>query len=537
MAFKKLTNYSDVEREFKSRYEFGDEWLENICRIQYEDLPKLQESIEYLLETDYNTVSGFTFPELMEAASYVKTFTPKEYLREWKRQDKNLGVNESFIGTTQAQAPFPILNKGLVLYTYEKSVLPYLAHVFDLKANRGLAYYMELHAQNTPFGSAVNKGDLIASPISLSKQTTNFITSKITNAVVKTLVQGQDTYQIHLAATQADPNAVMSIQPQSLTVTVDGLAPAFLQDLSNDVAETSVYMTNVNGLIGQASVDLNTGIMTLVLAAAPSQSGGSIRATFNRDLETTAGGATNQAVVAPQLKSVQLNAEDFSVFTETNLHQQRLAQVIFGIDWNSEVDNLLGACYNREIANKVLSDIVANIPTGSIQSYDIGSNIGADNRYFNTSFVPVPIGTIHKMISKATGLTGGRKVSTYAANIDMFPILEHLPKFKSIETGENFMGGMALAGTYDGLPVIQAYAPILADAADGAEMVGIYKSKEKEFLTAAVVGQFILPVIRDIYDQNNLATNRKQLIASAAVKTVVPNLASKLIITGINTLL
>ena len=119
----------------------------------------------------------------------------------------------------------------------------------------------------------------------------------------------------------------------------------------------------------------------------------------------------------------------------------------------------------------------------------------------------------------------------------MFPLLEHLPKFKGIETGENYMGGMALAGTYDGIPVIQAYEPILSGAESGAQMVGVYKSKEREFLSAAVVGQFILPVVRDIYDQNNLATNRKQLIASAATETVVPNLSASLIVTGINTIL
>ena len=529
----KFTQFDQVVAEFKNRSNGS-----NILRtglytapVRLSELSEHKEDVEYLLGTEYNTISGMTFSEIMEGVSNVITNDASEYLNDNKMLNGML--SESFIGTTQAQTQFPVLNKGLVMYQYEKSVLPYLAHVFDLKANRGLAYYMELIAQNTQGDGS--KGDIIASPKTLSKQTTNFITTKVTGKIVETLVQGQDSYTIYLGGGQSTP---ISIQPQSLVLTVDGLGDAKLEDLSNDKDGTAIYLTNVDGKVGDATVNLNTGEITIVLAVAPAQSGGKIRATFNRDVQTIAGGATNQAVVAPQLTSVQLNAEDFSVFTETNLHQQRLAQVIFGMDWNAEVDNLLGACYNREIANKVLADIVANIPSTSVTPYDITSTLQTgDNRYFNTAFLSVPFNTLSKNISKASGLTGLNKVSSYAVNVDAMPVIQNLPKFKAVETGENFMGGMALVGTYDNVPVIQAYEPILAGSASGAEVVGIYKSKEREFLTAAVVGQFILPVIRDIFDQNNLAVNRKQLIASAATKTVVPKLASKLVINGIDSLL
>ena len=83
------------------------------------------------------------------------------------------------------------------------------------------------------------------------------------------------------------------------------------------------------------------------------------------------------------------------------------------------------------------------------------------------------------------------------------------------------------------MPVIVGYAPILTSG----EVVGIYKSKNKDFLTPYCWGTFILPIIRDIFDQDNLAVNRKQLIASAAGAVVAERLAAKYTITDIDDVL
>ena len=69
------------------------------------------------------------------------------------------------------------------------------------------------------------------------------------------------------------------------------------------------------------------------------------------------------------------------------------------------------------------------------------------------------------------------------------------------------------------------------------EVVAVYKSAKTAFLAPYAFGQQILPVIRDIYDQNNLAVNHKQLIASAAGEVVAERLAAKLTINGIDEIL
>ena len=139
------------------------------------------------------------------------------------------------------------------------------------------------------------------------------------------------------------------------------------------------------------------------------------------------------------------------------------------------------------------------------------------------------MGNLGKLITAASGI-GNNKLSALVINIDVLPIMRALPKFTAANNDfEELMGGMYLAGLYDGMPVIVGYDPIVTSG----EIIGIYKGK-KDFLTPYVWGTFILPIIRDIYDQDNLAVNRKQLIASAAGRVVAERLASKITLLNID---
>jgi hypothetical protein len=278
---------------------------------------------------------------------------------------------------------------------------------------------------------------------------------------------------------------------------------------------------------------LTTGEVNIELAEAPASSGGKVFATYCRDIETIDGGKANMARAQVSLESKQLDAEDFSVFTETSIYQEALSKAIFGQDWNSLVDEALAALYNKEVGNKIVAEIKAAIPEESIKTHDITKAVGGNNDLFNVQFISVVIGLLGKMITKASGI-GNNKLSALVINIDVLPIMRALPKFTAANADfEEVMGGMYLAGLYDGMPVIVGYEPVLASG----EVMGIYKSRNKDFLTPYCWGTFILPIIRDIFDQDNLAVNRKQLISSAAGKVVAENLASKITITDIEDVL
>lgn len=536
---QKFKTLEDVKKAFKVRAN-GEDTLTSHPGFRYGDIDKHAHVLERLLETDYNTVSGFSFTELMEAMSSLQTnFGSKAYFQEYKKDSKSIAVsesviseaasseyfNEAFEGTTMAQAPFPVPAISLVTYQYEKSVIPYLAHQFDLKGNRGLVYYQEIKAKNTK--GNITTEDLLGSPKEISKQPIGFVGTKVINETLTTTASGDTTY--------SGTFDYFPVQPGSVVITVEGEDGYFQDVASADVRDGEVSLLSVNGLLGTCTFKYLTGEFDIVLAAAPASAGLKIQATYNRDVETITGGTNNQAVVTVELASKALIAENFSVFTETNLYQEALSRAIFGLDWNSEVDNALAALYNKEVANKITSEIKAKIIAGSIDTHDISANIstGGNNSLFNTQFVAVVLGKLRKLIVGASGIACN-KLSAIAVNIDVLPILEALPKYKAADAMfEETMGGMALVGLYDGVPVVIGYDPVLT----AGEVIGLYKSKNKDFLTPYVFGTFVLPVIRDIFDQDNLAVNRKQLISSAAGEVVAERLAAKMTINGIDTIL
>ena len=536
---KRFNTPEDVKKAFKTRSNGGSEL--DFHSVRYEDLEKNEHILERFLDTDYNEISGFSFTEIMEAMSLARSsFGNKDYFQQYKKDKEAMEVsesvvsdassseyfNEAFEGTTVQQAPFPVPAVSLVTYQYEKSVVPYLCHQFDLKGNRGLVYYQEIKATNTK--GNITTDDLLGSPKEISKQPVGFVGTKVIAETLATTTSGTTSYP-------SLGTGYFPVQPGSVVVTIEGLDGYFQDVASDDALDGTVMLASINGDLGTCSINYTTGGIVLNLKATPASAGLKIRATYNRDVETITGGVNNQARLTVELKTKSLVAENFSAFTETNLYQEALSRAIFGLDWNSEVDNALAAIYNKEVANKIISEIKAEIIADSIDTHDISASIstGGNNALFNTQFIAVVLGKIKKLITGASGIPVQR-LSAIAVNIDVLPILEALPKYKSTDAlFEETMGGMALVGLYDGIPVVIGYDPILTSG----EVVGLYKSKNKDFLTPYVFGTFVLPIIRDIYDQDNLAVNRKQLISSAAGKVVAERLAAKMTISGIDTIL
>lgn len=534
----RFNTLEQVKKEFLLKSRGGDKLPRH--SVRFNDLQKYGTIVEDLLESDYNKVSGFSFSELMEAISLVDTnCSSDDYLKAMRNDSKAMKVNESAItGTegeynfwsvnealdpsTTAQAPYPVPSLALTTWQYTKAVIPYLAHQFDLGGNRGLVYYMQVNAANSK-GNIQDK-DLLGSPKDMSKQPLAFAgTQNVTKEEVASLVSGQTTYTYTLKN--------VPVQPGSLVLNVEGEA-GYFKDIATGDADT-VALLSVDGNLGTATLVRSTGVINITLATAPASSTGKIYATYRRDIETVDGGKANMARVQFKLDSKQLEAEDFSIFTETSVYQEALSKAIFGLDWNNQIDEGLAALYNKEVANKITAEIKAAIPASSIKTHSLNKTTGGNNDLFNVQFLSVIIGQLGTLITQASGI-GNKKIMAIAVNIDVLPLLRALPKFTEANNDyEELMGGMYLAGLYDGMPVIVGFDPILTSG----EIVGIYKSKSKDFLTPYVWGTFILPIIRDIFDQDNLAVGRKQLISSAAGEVVAEKLASKITITDIDSVL
>lgn len=551
----KLQTVQDVRRAFRERANGGN-ILERHKAFRYEDIDQFEKSgiLEGLLNTDYNKISGFSKSEIFEAISYLQSsLGSKSYMTDCRNNGVQVSeslyegedlsamsdnffssISEAFEGTTAQQAPYPVPSISFVTYRYEKSVLPFLCHLFDLKGNRGLIYFQKVKSVNAQGNIAA--GDVLADPRNFPAQPVAYATTKIINEEVGSLTTGSTAFTATLAHVP---------QPGTLIINLDG-ATGWFQDFQAQSAKVGeVVLTPVAENLGTAVFNYDTKTLTITLTTAPVSEGLKVRATYNRDVETIEGGKERQAELTMDVEAKQLVSENVSIFTKSNVYQEQLARAIFGLDWNEELDRMLGMVYNKEMANKVVAEIRAQIPAVNVVTHDITATLAqidtatpiaagsGDNKLFNTQFLAIVLGVLKKRIVKASGIHANR-FSTLVAHIDLLPILEALPKYTpSTVSHEDQMGGMFLGGLYDGIPVIYAFDPIVAEN----EIIGLYKSQVQDFLTPYALGTFMDPIVREVFDQENLGINRKQLLATIGGDVIAETLTAKLIVNNVDTLL
>ena len=553
----KFKTVEDVKKAFRT-VAAGADTLPRHGGFRYGDIDKHSAVLEEILDSDYNKISGFSRSEIFEAVSHLQTqFGTNAYLSDCRAnrvpvseslyegvtlsecEDNYYSVCEAFEATTAQQAPYPVPSISFVTYRYEKTVLPFLCHLFDLRGNRGLVYFQKITAVNSL--GTIEKGDELGRAGRMPAQPNAFATTHIVNEEIGELNDGVAEYEFELKFVP---------HPGTLIVTLDGHTGYFQDFQAEKAQDNKGILTPVGEALGFATVEYPTEAeqaagkkakvkINLAVAGA---AGLKVRADYNRDVETHQGGVERQARFTMSVEAEHIVTENISIFTETNLYQEALSRAIFGLDWNDEVDRAMAMIYNKEMANKVITEIRDRIPATNLLSHDITSTLAlpggtatgtGDNKIFNVQFLAIVMGALNKVINKSSGIDA-RRFTTFVVNIDVLPIFEGMDKYTQTTVDqEDQMGGMFLAGTYDGIPVVAGYDPIIPEG----EVIGLFKSKTQDFLTPYVLGTFMDPVIRDIYDQDNLAINKKQMIATIGGKNMAPQLTGKLTIAGINDLL
>ena len=553
----KFKTVEDVKKAFRT-VAAGADTLPRHGGFRYGDIDKHSAVLEEILDSDYNKISGFSRSEIFEAVSHLQTqFGTNAYLSDCRAnrvpvseslyegvnlsdcEDNYYSVCEAFEATTAQQAPYPVPSISFVTYRYEKTVLPFLCHLFDLRGNRGLVYFQKITAVNGL--GTIEKGDELGRAGRMPAQPNAFATTHIVNEEIGELNDGVAEYEFELKFVP---------HPGTLIVTLDGHTGYFQDFQAEKAQDNKGILTPVGEALGFATVEYPTEAeqaaskkakvkINLAVAGA---AGLKVRADYNRDVETHQGGVERQARFTMSVEAEHIVTENISIFTETNLYQEALSRAIFGLDWNDEVDRAMAMIYNKEMANKVITEIRDRIPATNLLSHDITSTLAlpggtatgtGDNKIFNVQFLAIVMGALNKVINKSSGIDA-RRFTTFVVNIDVLPIFEGMDKYTQTTVDqEDQMGGMFLAGTYDGIPVVAGYDPIIPEG----EVIGLFKSKTQDFLTPYVLGTFMDPVIRDIYDQDNLSINKKQMIATIGGKNMAPQLTGKLTIAGINDLL
>ena len=519
----KFKTVEDVKKAFRT-VAAGADTLPRHGGFRYGDIDKHSAVLEEILDSDYNKISGFSRSEIFEAVSHLQTqFGTNAYLSDCRAnrvpvseslyegvnlsdcEDNYYSVCEAFEATTAQQAPYPVPSISFVTYRYEKTVLPFLCHLFDLRGNRGLVYFQKITAVNSL--GTIEKGDELGRAGRMPAQPNAFATTHIVNEEIGELNDGVAEYEFELKFVP---------HPGTLIVTLDGHTGYFQDFQAEKAQDNKGILTPVGEALGFATVEYPTEAeqaagkkaKVKINLAVAGDAGLKVRADYNRDVETHQGGVERQARFTMSVEAEHIVTENISIFTETNLYQEALSRAIFGLDWNDEVDRAMAMIYNKEMANKVITEIRDRIPATNLLNHDITSTLAlpggtatgtGDNKIFNVQFLAIVMGALNKVINKSSGIDA-RRFTTFVVNIDVLPIFEGMDKYTQTTVDqEDQMGGMFLAGTYDGIPVVAGYDPIIPEG----EVIGLFKSKTQDFLTPYVLGTFMDPVIRDIYDQDN----------------------------------
>ena len=451
----KFKTVEDVKKAFRSVAN-GADTLPRHGGFRYGDIDKHSAVLEEILDSDYNKISGFSRSEIFEAVSHLQTqFGTNAYLTDCRANRVNVSeslyegvdlsacednyfstVSEAFEATTAQQAPYPVPSISFVTYRYEKTVLPFLCHLFDLRGNRGLVYFQKITSTNS-LGD-VKAGDELGRAGRMPVQPNHaYATTHITNEELGALAEGETEYEFELKFVP---------HPGTLVVTLDGHTGYFQDFQAERAQDNKGILTPVGEALGYATIEYPTEAeqqagkkakVKINLAAAAGSAGLKVRADYNRDVETHEGGVERQAKFTMSVEAEHIVTENISIFTETSLYQEALSRAIFGLDWNDEVDRAMAMIYNKEMANKVITEIREKIPATNMLTHDITSTLAlpggsatgtGDNKLFNVQFLGIVMGALNKVINKASGIDA-RRFTTFVVNIDVLPIFEGMPKY------------------------------------------------------------------------------------------------------------
>jgi len=551
---KLFSTVDDVKHVFLEESLGGDSIARDGLRgVRLSDIDTHSTKIQRLLESTVNKVNGLSFTEILEAVKkFNAIFGTNQYMTTAKSNCKELSesmvvgsgkegsdfcaVSEDFAGTQVATAPYPVPSVGMSLYHYEQTVLPFLAHLYDLEGIRGFIYYQNIFAENAK--GNVAKDNLLGSPKQIADvQPVGFVGTKKTNETVAKTVAGQTGYTGTLAN--------VPVMPGTVTIFVPGKEGHFT-DIANkgSRAEGTHQLLSVEGNLGTATINYKTGAITIELKDAPASGDINIVANYDREVQTAEDGAGNIAKVRMELESKVVVAEDFSVQTTANVQTEALARAVFGLDWNRELNRMLAQLFNKEVGNKVITEIKEALGTEQVAIHDMANGInnmghtgditalGGNNNLFNIWMLPFVVNKLNQIISENSGIQA-QNVNTILVGQAVVPIIRGLDKFEDVKGTVRNQSGTALIGKYRGIPVLAGYAPIV----NNNEILGLYKDPETDFLAPYAVGTFLAPFIRDIYDNANLAVGRKQLIASVAGTVCAERLVAKIDLTNIDKLL
>lgn len=226
-----------------------------------------------------------------------------------------------------------------------------------------------------------------------------------------------------------------------------------------DVAGTWIGM---HGVVNFA----NTEVTALGFTATPSSGTGNTLVQMSYKSIPESNTDLQKAILVLQTKPI--NARFFALKTTFGLAEKFMLQKRLNVNIEDECARDLTVTINNEICNTAIGMLSANVPGGSVITWDRTPGTGTSYFEHKMTILDAMADTDAKMVAAA----GRGAVNCWVAGRQVAAVLSTLPGFVKVFDDNSF--GPHIYGSLNGIPVVRVpYSPVL----DDKTLIGIHKGQ------------------------------------------------------------
>ena len=444
---------------------------------------KYPEQVTALENSLLSKVEGITEHHVAQLGKQLDAFETYHSLSEANGTLNNLGI-------------LPKISLDVITATMGQSILPVIASVQSIEAQKGIVHFKNVEAVNTK-GNMV-AGDVIIDPRTGTKTPSGYASNQI---------------QEDLGAAGASVVGTLTVLPsrsQFLYVSIAGTAfqAADQGPKGNDRNVGSIWGNGISGTINYINGDIN-----LVLDANAAAAGANVIVSYQQNYEA----AQDIPKIESYWDSKEIEAEVFALKSTIGMLQAFTLQKQYGESAMDEMAKDLIRAINMEVGGSLIRKI-----TGAAQ----GTTTFSRTAPTGVSFFEHKMTYMDEMYNADAlmlGNAGRGQISVMMVGRSHAALVASLPGFKKLSDGRTL--GAHVFGELNGVVYIRVPEDNLIGGANKG--YGIYKG-DSPFESCAVYSPFMpLTVTSDMPELPNPLTSQRAAACMAGVSVLVEQYATE----------
>lgn len=461
-----------------------DQMAENYRKVYKDQVEVLEKSI-------LNKVEGVNEYHIVQLGKQLDSFKLYTRLLEANGSLNNLGV-------------LPKIAFDVITATMAQSVLPVMASVQAIEAQKGIIHFKNVQAKTTK--GNLTAGEVIIDPRSGAKTPSGYASNFTANEVAGTGDATEVTFNYVLA----------SLPSRSQFLSVSAGAGVSGQDVGVKGSDNNIGSIWGSGVSG--TVNYSTGAISLTFAVAPAN-GQDILVSYQQNYE--------EAQDIPRINSYwdskEIDAQVYALKSTIGILQQFTLQKQYGESAMDEMAKDLIRAMNTEIAGDLIRKLLAQAQGATSFSKTAPTGVS----FFEHKMTYMD--SLYAADSTIAGNAGRGQISVMIVGREHAALVASLPGFEKLSDGRSM--GPHVFGRLNGVTYIRVNEDALMGG-DPKAGVGMFKG-DSPFDASAVYSPFMpLTVTSDLPELPNPLVSQKAAACMAGVEVIVPQYATRFNLTA-----